>query len=86
MTPKPKMGRPRRAKKESAARLVARVTEAEFEAASKVAKFRSQSLSEFVRDAVAREVRSVNDARQKHLKELIADVKQVAADIASVRK
>lgn len=80
------MGRPRRAKKESAARLVARVTEAEFEEASKVAKYRGQSLSEFVRDAVSLEVRAVNTARKQHQKSLIAEVVRVAAEVASVRK
>ena len=53
MTPKPKMGRPRRAKKESAARLVARCTEAELRAAEQTAEALQMSLSTLVRAAVA---------------------------------
>lgn len=46
-------GRPRREKKVSEARLVARCSDAELEAAEQVAAYLGESVSDFVRTAVA---------------------------------
>jgi uncharacterized protein (DUF1778 family) len=53
MSKRPKRGRPRRVKKVSEARLVARCSEAELEAAEKAAAVLGEKLSEFIRAAVA---------------------------------
>jgi len=57
----PKRGRPRRSKKVSEARLVARCSEAELKAAEECAKIRGSSLSDFIREAVADKVQLQKD-------------------------
>ena len=59
----PKRGRPRRSKKVSAARLVARCSEAELAEAHKAAEELGETLSDFVRYAVGTEVRRVAKTR-----------------------
>lgn len=52
MTTKKPVGRPRRSRKVSEARLVARCSAAELEAAEACAKLQGVSLSDFIREAV----------------------------------
>lgn len=52
MTTKKPVGRPRRSRKVSEARLVARCSDAELEAAERCAELQGVSLSDFIREAV----------------------------------
>lgn len=63
VTTKKPVGRPRRSRKVSEARLVARCSDAELEAAESAAALIGESLSAFIRIAVAKRVRTMYEGR-----------------------